>query len=170
LIERAERVRSNAVNYGNLRVSRFVLALEMALCFVPLTFGWVAIMFDPSGVAWLDAATVERYYLGTTDGVAALTTMLVAAVIGLLGPVGLLVAARQIVFGRALRNALLRAALIAGPIVLGAVYVGANLVMGTEWSIEWFGFYVMFVALPLAGAAHLLYLGRTQPPTTLSAA
>ena len=41
---------------GTLRVSPFVLALEMLACFGPLTLGWFAVMFDPnSGVAYLDS-------------------------------------------------------------------------------------------------------------------
>ncbi len=157
------------MDMGTLRVSRFVLALEMALCFVPLTLGWFAVMFDPSGVAWLDGATIDLY-VGTPVGVAMLAKMLVGAVIGLLGPLGLVVAMRHIVLGRALRRGWVSAALVGGPILLAAVYVVANLASGTEFSIEWGGFYVMFVALPAMGAAHLLYLGRPQPARTLSAA
>lgn len=157
------------MDMGTLRVSRFVLALEMALCFGPLTFGWFDIMFGMSGVAWLDVATVERYYLGTTQDVAALTMILVYAVTGLAGPLGLIVAARHVALGRALRHGWLIALLIAGPIAIGAVYLAASFVMGSEWSIERFGFYVLFVAVPLAGALHLRYLGRSQPARTLSA-
>src|SRR5690606_15909852 len=36
----ASRQRILAMNIGNLKVSRRVFALEMALCFVPLTFFW----------------------------------------------------------------------------------------------------------------------------------
>lgn len=156
------------MNKGSLRVSRFVLAAEMAACFVPLTLFWSAIMFDPSGVAWLNAATVERHYLSSTEGVAVLTTMLVGAMVGSLGPLGIVVAARHILLGRALRHAGLLGALIVGPLALGAVYVGAHLVIGTEFTIQWFGFYVLFVALPLAGAAHLTYLGYSSPSARAS--
>ena len=163
-------LRSTSMDLGTLRVSRFVLALEMALCFVPLTLGWYDVMFGMSGVAWLDMATIERYYLGTTEDVAALTTILVWAVTGLVGPLGLIVGARHIALGRVLRHGWLIALLIAGPIAGGAVYLVANFVMGSEWSIERLGFYVLFVAGPLAGVVHLIYLGRSQPNRTLSAA
>ena len=155
-------LRSTAMDLGNLRVSRFVLALEMALCFVPLTLGWLDVLFGQSGVAWLDAAAVERYYLVNTDGVAALAKQLVGAAVGVLGPVGLIVAVRHLVLGRALHHGMLGVLLIAGPIALAVVYVAANLATDTSWSTEWAGFYVLFVALPLAGAAHLLILGRSN--------
>ena len=163
-------LRRTDMGLGTLRVSRFVLALEMALCFVPITLGWYDVMFGMSGVAWLDVDTVERYYLGSTEGVAVLTTLLVWAVAGLFGPLGLVVAARHIVFGRALRHGWLSLLLIAGPIGVGAVYLAANFVTGSEWSISRVGFYVLFVAVPLAGALHLRYLGRPQPDRTLATA
>jgi hypothetical protein len=158
------------MNLGNLRVSRFVLALEMALCFVPMTFGWVDVVVGNSGVAWLDPASIQRYYLGDTEGVAALAKMFAGALIGVLGPLGLILAARYIVFGRALQRGWLSSALIGGPILLGVIYVAANLATDTRWWPSWIGFYVMFVALPALGAAHLLYLGRAQPARTFSAA
>jgi hypothetical protein len=157
------------MDFGSLRVSRFVLALEMALCFVPITFGWFDVMFGMSGVAWLDGPTIDLY-VGTPVGVAMLAKMLVGAVIRLLGPLGLVVAIRHIALGRALRRAWFSAVLVGGPILLAAVYVVANLASGTEFSIELGGFYVLFAVLPLAGAVHLLYLGRSQPARTLSAA
>jgi len=163
-------LRRTDMDMGTLRVSRFVLALEMALCFVPITLGWFDVMFGMSGVAWLDVDTVERYYLGTTEGVTVLTMILVWAVTGLVGPLGLIVAARHIALGWALRHGWLIALLIAGPMAGGAVYLAANFIMGSEWSIERLGFYVLFVAVPLAGALHLRYLGRSQPARTLSAA
>jgi hypothetical protein len=162
-------LRRTDMDMGTLRVSRFVLALEMALCFVPLTFGWFDVMFGMSGVAWLDGPTIDLY-VGTSAGVAMLAKMLAGAVIGLLGPVGLVVAMRNIVLGRALRRGLVSAALVVGPILLAAVYVVANLASGTELSIEWGGFYVLFAVLPLAGAVHLIHLGGAQPARTLSAA
>jgi len=38
-----------------------------------------------------------------------------------------------------------------------------NLATDTEWTVEWGGFYVMFVALPIACTAHLLYDGYSNP-------
>ena len=163
-------LRRTDMDLGTLRVSRFVLALEMALCFAPLTFGWFDVVVGNSGVAWLDMASIQRYYLGTTEGVAALAKMFAGALIGVLGPLGLIVAVRHIVFGRALQRGWVSSAMIAGPIVLGVVYVTANLADDTRWWPAWIGFYVMFVALPAMGAAHLLYLGRSQRDNTLSAA
>jgi hypothetical protein len=78
-------LRSTTMHFGTLKVSRFVLALEMALCFVPMTFGWLDFVFGASGVAWLDAAAVERYYLGTAEGVAAFAKVVAGALIGILG-------------------------------------------------------------------------------------
>jgi len=157
------KLRAIAMKLGTLKVSRFVLALEMALCFVPMTFGWLDIVFGDSGVAWLDAPIVQRYYLGTTQGVAALAKMFAGALIGVLGPLGIVVGLRYIVFGKALHRGWLSAGLVAGPIALGIVYMAANFASNTRWSIEWAGFYVLFVAVPLAGALHLLYLGYSSP-------
>jgi hypothetical protein len=80
-----------------------------------------------------------------------------------MGPLGLVVAVRYIAFGRGLRRGWLSSGLVAGPIALGVVYVAANLADDTRWWPSWAGFYALFVALPLAGAAHLLYLGYVSP-------
>jgi hypothetical protein len=153
-------LRSTTMHFGTLKVSRFVLALEMALCFVPMTFGWLDFVFGASGVAWLDAAAVERYYLGTAEGVAAFAKLVAGALIGILGPLGLIVALRHIALGRTLRRGWLAATLLVGPAVLGVVYMAANLASDTRFWPDWAGFYVLFVALPVGGAAHLLLLGR----------
>jgi hypothetical protein len=158
------------MDMGTLRVSRFVLALEMVLCFVPLAFVWVDVVVGNSGVAWLDPDSVRCYYLGNTEGVAALAKMFAGALIGVLGPLGLIVALRYIVFGRGLTRGLISFVMIAGPLVLGLVYVVGNLATDTRFTPSWFGFYVMFVGLPVAGALHLLYLGRSQPDRAVAAA
>jgi hypothetical protein len=150
------------MDLGTLRVSRLILVLEMALCFVPITFVWVDLVVGSSGVAWLDPESVQSY-LGTTQGVAALAKMLAGALIGALGPLGLVVALRCVVLGRGLKRGLVSSALITGPIALGVVYVAANLASDTRFTASWAGFYVLFVALPVAGALHLLYLGHALP-------
>jgi hypothetical protein len=158
----AVTLRRTDMDMGTLRVSRFVVALEMALCFVPLTFVWVDVVVGNSGVAWLDPESVRRYYLGNTEGVAALAKMFAGALIGVLGPLGVIVALRYIVLGRGLTRGMISFAMIAGPLLLGVVYVIGNMATDTRFTPSWFGFYVLFVGLPVAGAMHLLYLGRPQ--------
>jgi hypothetical protein len=149
---------------GGLRVSRWVLALEMALCFVPLTFGWFDVLFGMSGVAWLNVEVIQRYFIGAPGGITILATLYSAAILGALGPLGLLVALRLIALGRGIRSRLLGRVLVAGPILLGVIYIGGNVIVGGPQVLAtWVGGALLLFVLPMAGAAHLVYLGRATP-------
>lgn len=166
----AIRERVTAMILGNLRVSKWVLTLEMALCFVPLTFVWLDVLFGASGVTNLNAEIVQRYFLGSAAGVTALVIMFGVAVLGALGPIGLLFAFRQIALGRGIRHRVASFALIYGTVLLGAVYVGGNVILGGPAQlVSWLGGVLLFIVLPVMGFMHLRYLGRHSPDQALAA-
>src|SRR5690606_8296946 len=155
------KVRANSMDVGNLRISRWVLAPEFALCFAPLTFGWLDVLFGMSGVVRLDWDIVERYFLAVPGGLTALSTIAAQAVLGVLGPIGLWFALRLVVLNRPLRNRALGAAMAAA-VALIAIGVPGNPATlgscGTEWDVA--RALTLFAFPPAAGVLPLLYPGR----------
>jgi hypothetical protein len=84
--------RVNVMFVGNLRISRWVLTAEMLLCFVPLTMGWLDAIGGDSGIVRLNMDIVQKYFLDVRGGTLVLVTMMAGAILGVLGPIGLLVA------------------------------------------------------------------------------
>jgi hypothetical protein len=144
---------------GNLRVSRWVLVPELALCFGPLTLGWLDVLFGVSGVVRLNMEVIQQYFIGVPGGLAALVIMFSGALVGVLGPLGLLVAFRFIALGRPIRSRLLSRVLILGPILFGVIYIAGNVIMGSGAQAFGAAFLILFIVLPVVGAAHMLYLG-----------
>ena len=142
---------------GELRISKWVLVLELACCFVPLTLFWLIILFDGS----VDPGILQQYF-EAPDGIVVLVYTLSMALLGAVGPIGLLIAFRRVALGRSGRNDPLGVAMIAGATLLGVVYVGTTLVLGGpgRW-VPWLGGVLLFAILPVVGAAHLRYLDRT---------
>jgi hypothetical protein len=144
---------------GNLRISKWVLALEMACCFVPLTLFWMLIVFDGS----VYPEVIKQYFVAP-DGIIVLVYILSMAILGVCGPIGLFVAFRYIALERSVRDRQLDVALAAGSTLLGVVYVGSTLVLGGPGRlVPWLGGVLLFVILPVVGTAHLRYLGGRTP-------
>lgn len=151
----AIRTRVSEMMIGKLRISKWVLALEMACCFVPLTLFWLLILFDGS----VNPEVLKQYFVAP-DGIIVLVYLLSMAVLGVFGPIGLFIAFRHIALGRSVRNRQPGVMLIAGPMLLGVVYVGSTLVLGGPGRlIPWLGGVLLFAILPVVGAAHLRFLG-----------
>ena len=161
----AIRTRVSEMIVGNTRISKWVLAAEMAFCFVPLTLFWLLILLDGSVNPEL-----LKQYIDAPEGLIVLAYTLSVAILGVCGPIGLFVAFRHIVLGHGVRNRSLGVTLIAGLILLGFVYVGSTLLIGGPGRLmPWLGGVLLFVILPVVGAAHLRYLGW-KPPARESAA
>jgi len=151
---------------GNLKISRWLLAPEMLLCFVPLTLLWLDAIDGSSGLTRLNMAAIHKYFLGVPGGMVFLVTLIAGTALATIGPIGLLAGFRMIVMGRPLKSAWLRVALIAAPILYGAM---ALLLRLSETGTAAFDFaasdafdfwsgIVLLSALPALGAAHLLRL------------
>jgi hypothetical protein len=164
------RVRVHAMDIGTFTISRWVLAPEMALCFVPLTMGWLDVVFGGSGIVRFNMDIVQQYFLGVPGGTAALVTILAEAVLGVLGPVGLFLAIRVIALNRAIRNRPLGTTLVVGSILLGVVFIANRVISGSNATVwELAGALVLFSVLPAAGVAHMLYLGARNANRELTA-
>ena len=164
------KMRSSAMVLGNFRVSRWVLALEMALCFVPLSLGWFDIVFGQSGVVRLNADIVERYFFAVPGGTTMLILIFATAILGVLGPVGVLLALRAIVLNQPVRSRQIAYAVIAGSVLVGAVLLAQTLLFGSIATVpEIAGMLIMFSALPAAGMAHLAHLGGAPTDQALPA-
>ena len=145
---------------GNLNVSRPVLALELAVCFAPVTLGWLDVVAGQSGVVRLDADTVRSYFLGYPGGGIALATIAAEAVLGIVGPIGLLLGIGAVALGRPLTNRALGNALSTAAALIGAVLVANKLLLGSILTAaDLIGAIVLFSLLPLVGVRHLLHLG-----------
>ncbi len=154
---------------GDLRISKWVLSLEMACCFVPLTLFWLIVLFDSSGGTSLKPEILRQYF-EAPNGLIVLAYILSMAVLGVSGPIGLFVAFRQIALGRSLLDRPIGIALMVGPALLGVAYVGTTLALGGPGRlIPWLGGVLLFAILPIIGTAHLRYLGWRNSARALAA-
>jgi hypothetical protein len=161
---------------ANLKVSRWILVPEMLLCFVPLTILWLDAVGASSGLIRLSGELLHKYFLGAPGGIFALIAMLAGAVLGTLGPLGLIAAFRLVVAGRRPGGRWFRAALIAGPALYGALALAARWAMGgtgalgfdASDSFDFWSGILLLSALPSLGAVHMLYLA-SRPYESLAA-
>jgi hypothetical protein len=162
----ALRERANVVFIGNLKVSRWILAPEMLLCFVPLTVLWLDAIGGSSGIIRLNGDVIQRYFLDARGGKFALVTMIAGVILGTLGPLGLTAAFRLIVFGRTPSSRWFRTALVAGPILYGILTLITRVAIGGTGSLRFeavvsfdlWSSILLLSALPSLGAAHMLRL------------
>jgi hypothetical protein len=150
----AIRTRINTMTVGDLRVSKWVLVLEIACCFLPLTLFWLLLLLDG-----FDPAVVTQFVVAPDDSIV-LVYLLSIAVLGACGLIGLFVAFQYIAMGRSVRHYPL-GVLIVGLTLLGIVNRGSNLVLGGPGI--WFLGVLLYVILPVVGAAHLRYLAWKEP-------
>jgi hypothetical protein len=158
--------RVHAMITGNLKIARWVLIPEMLLCFAPTSIGWWDATFGDYGVVGLNADIIHRYFAGAS-GTTALVWMISAAIVEILGPVGLIAAARLIMLRRAMSRTL-GAMLIIGPIIhLGFSFT--RFIISPPLLIAALDEVILFGLLPLAGALHLAWLGSHESPTPIRA-
>jgi hypothetical protein len=133
--------RMNAMSTRALHVSGWVLSLEMLICFVPLTFFFLAV------------ASVSIF--GNMSALDGLRYLSVAAT----GPIGLIFAFKGIVLKRPSLSRTAIAALCIPAAWTFAAY--SLLVLGSEGiaSDSWRGF-ILIALLPAVGSTHLVFLGR----------
>ena len=151
-------VRLDLMIIGNLKISRWLLAIEMIFCFIPLTFVWFDMLFGSSGVIQLNLEIIQMYFINSTTGQVMLVTMLSMSLVGILGPVGLIAAFRSILSGRSIYGSIFNRIQISGPIVLGMIYLSGWLLTPTALRFDHFGFLLLCSILPALGAAHIYYL------------
>lgn len=163
----AAKWRFSVMVIGDLRISRWVLAPELLLCFGPLAFGWLDVVWGDSGVTGLTPEIVQKFFLTTPRGVFMLVYMILEAVLGILGPIALIFGATFVVFKRPVLTRTQAAALLATAAGIAAALL-ARLVF--DWvafdSDPKFGGFagsvLLFSLLPAAGIAHMYYLGSSR--------
>lgn len=143
---------------GTLRISRSILLLELVVCFLPLTLGWFDVVFGGSGVTHLNSNIVEQHFLNTPLGTSILGMMIGAAVIGVIGPIGLFLTLRAVTQGIGLSNRPLGLAMISGVASYAAASVILRLIAGPGAYAADVSFILLMIVLPAVGIAHLMYL------------
>jgi hypothetical protein len=151
---------------GNLKISRWLLAPEMMLCFLPLTLLWLDGIDGASGLLRLSRATLEKNFIGAPGGTLFLVTMLAGVLFATIGPVGIITAVRAILWRQPVNHPWLRRALVAAPLLYGVVALAARAAeLGVGGLLDfnvsdafdfWSGMFLLSV-LPALGAAHLIH-------------
>jgi hypothetical protein len=155
---------------AHLKISRWILAPEMLLCFIPLTIGWRDGIVGTSGISRLNMNVIQRYFLDVPGGTIALVAMLAGVFLATVGPLGLLAAFRSIVWGRPVHNEWARAFLITAPILYGLMTLLSRFAVGglpsfsfsADDAFDFWSGILLLSALPALGAIHLL---RIFPPS-----
>jgi hypothetical protein len=156
---------------GNFRISRWVMLVETLGCFGPQALGWYLMVFEQPGIIHYSLAEIERWYLPLPGGTFIISMLIAGAVVGVIGPIGLVLGLRYVLFGRALDNKALGAVLIGAPILLTIFGWIAGVFFGPPDFRPMFDVTFVFTCLPVAVFAHLMYLARPAvPPTMLAAA
>jgi hypothetical protein len=145
------------------KISRWILAPEMLLCFVPLTIGWRDGLLGSPGIV--------RYFLGVHGGTLTLIEVLGGVVLATVGPLGLLAAFRSIAWGRPIRSEWLRAFLVIGPLLYGLMTLVSRLAVdglpsfsfATDDAFDFWSGILLLSILPALGATHMLRLFPPNP-------
>ena len=164
--------RMNTMIHGDLKISRWLLAPEMLLCFAPLTLLWLDGIDGTSGLLRLNSTVIHKYFIGVPGGTAFLISIFAGIVLATIGPIALLASFRMILLRAPIKNAGLRIALIAAPILYGLMSVALRAAETGAATFDpasadafdfWSGIFLLSI-LPALGAAHLLRLSpRPQP-------
>lgn len=161
----ALKQRFTRMHTGNLRITRWVFLVEMLGCFGPATLAWWEFSFGPSGAAYFgnkmfsttfrDFPLEYQYSLGLHAG---------HAITGMVAPIGLFLGLRFLMRNRAIVNRVFGYALIAA-LALQTI-AGLIGVLGFGVTPLLPGLFLLLIVLPVAGIAHLMYLGKpgTLPP------
>jgi hypothetical protein len=130
-------------------LSRWVLSLEMLLCFVPVT-------------CWFEAVISSSIRVMGWPPI-----LLLLASVSLVGPIGLIVAVKTVVFGRVVGR-LTTAALCVLALWTFASYLALSLGNPGELSSGWRDI-VLFAVLPGLAAAHLAFMASAAPRSSTAA-
>jgi len=164
----AIKLRLAPMNTGDFRVSRWVMLVETIGGFGPLTLAWYLTIFGASGLARLDGELIRRVFYTSQGGEFLFAMMLLGAVVGLSGPIGLFLGLRYVMTGRALDNRALGWALVVVPVAANLFgMIGASL-WGPEGytttSLAFWIYTVMLTWAPAAVVVHLMHLARPAAP------
>jgi len=147
-----------------------VMLIETLGCFVPLTIGWLDLNFGPSGIIRHTPQIIERFYLSQPGGAFIVSMLFAGAVVSVLGPIGLFLGLRYVLVRRGIRNRTVGITLIAIPLALNVLGTIAGFLVGPEGFKSSFEVTLLFVILPVAGIAHLMYLAKPATPTSATVA
>lgn len=155
------------MNTGDLRVSRWVMFVEAAGGFGPLSVGWyLATFVAPGFIRWKGAA-LENFVSSNQGGEYILAMAAVFGIVGLLGPIGLFLGLRYAFTGRALENRFLGWVLVVIPVAAYLFGIVAGFMAGPpdfEYSMNSFLIFIAFTAVPAGVVYHLMSLARPARP------
>lgn len=163
--------RMNTMIHGDLKISRWLLAPEMLLCFAPLTLLWLDGIDGRFGLLRLNGALLHQYFIDVPGGTALLISRLAGIVLATIGPIALMLALRVILRRGPIKNAGLRVALLAAPILYGLMSVMLRAIESGAAAFDptavdafdfWSGIFLLSI-LPALGALHLLRLSAAHP-------
>jgi len=137
-----ERVRMMSV--GSLRISRWMLALESLICFLPVTLLGVGVVFATEA--------------GNKPEILALVLLSAAAI----GPIGLSVAFRIVVLQRTHLSRIAVAVMCVFAAWTLLAYFGTMITVSRLEATQWWREAFLIALLPAIGAAHLAFVSR-QP-------
>lgn len=152
----AIKQRFRSMRIGTLQVSRGILLLELVGCFLPMTIGWWDTVFGRYGLSQMNLTVVREL------GISILAMMIGAAVIGLVGPIGLFLTSRAVTTGTGLRNRRLGLVMIAGVACFAIASIALRVLNGPGAYAANLSFILLVTVLPALGIAHLIYLAHPR--------
>ena len=126
----AVRMRCETMLIGNLKISHWVLGLELIFCFNALTFAWLESLF------WLSMTNLETFQYSIRNAVQPIPFVVLnvsTIILGTSGPLSLLVGLRAMFLRGHFPGKFTQLIMFAGPLLLGVIHA-------TCWSLLRVGF------------------------------
>jgi hypothetical protein len=138
------------MNHPIGHVARWVLSLEMLICFVPVTVLFVGVI------------------LGAMRGAWSISTSLLYASATLIGPIGLAISVKSLALGQAIgRTTIAAMCLLAAWTFVS--YLALVLGNQSSRSSDWWQIFVLIAFLPVLAVGHLAFIGAKTRRSRASA-
>lgn len=156
------------MNTGDFRISRWAMLVETVGCFAPMSLAWYEISFGMPGLFRQDWAELSKIYAGMAGGTFVIWFTVLGAIVGWVGLAGLALGLRYFVTGKGLRSPIAGCGLIVAPLLYMLADVAGLFIGPSDWRLD-SAMLLLFVVLPIAGIAHLMWLARPAAPRDVGA-
>ena len=154
----AVRLRYEAVELGNLKISRWILAPELLFCFLPLSMLWLGSTYQLMLIISGNTGFIYQNFFGTPGGIPILLMLIAWFCLGISGPISLFIAFRLIILNRTTHRGSLGKIMTISPLLLAVITLSVWRSINANLPDDYWAAVLIEFILPALGAAHLYYV------------